>query len=253
MHARPADVEAQRVTGEILRGLDLTVMPGEVHAIIGPNGSGKSTLAASLLGSPDYEVTAGSITFLGDDVTTWPVDERAKAGMFVAFQRPQEIPGVSVTQFLRHALSTRSGTEVSITEVRSAVVDRMQRLGLNSSFAERYLDDGLSGGEKKRIEVVQLAILGPELAILDDIDAGLDLEALRVVAQGIRDVHEERESMGVVLITHNRRLLDEVEPDHVHILVDGRIVQSGGIELAEHVERSGDESFGTLTIAGAVN
>jgi Fe-S cluster assembly ATP-binding protein len=241
--ARPAELDAQSKTGDILKGLDLEVGHGEVHAIMGPNGSGKSTLGATLMGSSEYEVTAGTVTFRGDDITDWPVDERAKAGMFLAFQYPQEIAGVSVIQFLRQALSARKGLDLSVLELRLATMDWMKRLGMDSSFVDRYLNEGFSGGEKKRNEIMQLAILEPELAILDETDSGLDIDALRIVAKGIREVRADRDTMGVVLITHYQRLLDEVVPDHIHILVDGRIVQSGGMELAEQLERDGYESF----------
>ena len=243
LHARPTPEQGAEPLGEILRGLDLRVDTGEVHAIMGPNGSGKSTLGSTLLGSPEYEVTEGAVTFLGDDVTNWPTDERAKAGMFLAFQYPQEIPGVSVIQFLRQALSARKGIDLSILELRLATMEWMERLGMDSSFADRYLNEGFSGGEKKRNEIMQMAILEPELAILDETDSGLDIDALRIVAKGIREVRSERPSMGVILITHYQRLLDEIEPDHIHIIVDGRIVQSGGMELAAQLEQDGYEAF----------
>ena len=243
LHARPAVEQGAPPSDEILRGLDLVVRAGEVHAIMGPNGSGKSTLGHTLLGSPEYEVTAGSVVFRGDDVTEWPTDERAKAGMFLAFQYPQEIPGVSVIQFLRQALSARKGIDLSVLELRLATMEWMKRLDMDSSFVDRYLNEGFSGGEKKRSEVMQMAILEPELAILDETDSGLDIDALRVVAKGIREVRAARPSMGVVLITHYQRLLDEVQPDHIHILVGGRIVQSGGMELAEQFELTGYEAF----------
>ena len=246
LHARPAAEQgAAQVdrAAEILRGVDLVVAPGEVHAIMGPNGSGKSTLGATLMGSPEYEVTAGTITFRGDDVTSWPTDERAKAGMFLAFQYPQEIPGVSVIQFLRQALSARKGLDLSVLELRLATMDWMKRLGMDSSFVDRYLNEGFSGGEKKRNEIMQLAILEPELAILDETDSGLDIDALRVVAKGLREVRADRSGMGVVLITHYQRLLDEIEPDHVHVLVDGRIVASGGMDIVEELERDGYDAF----------
>jgi Fe-S cluster assembly ATP-binding protein len=243
LHAAPALEQPGAVGAEILRGLDLTVRAGEVHAIMGPNGSGKSTFGSTLLGSPEYVVTEGRIWFRGDDVTEWPTDERAKAGMFLAFQYPQEIPGVSVIQFLRQALSARKGIDLSVLELRLATMEWMKRLGMDSSFVDRYLNEGFSGGEKKRNEIMQLAILEPELAILDETDSGLDIDALRIVAKGIREVRADRPSMGVVLITHYQRLLDEVAPDHVHILVDGRIVASGGMELAEQLERDGYEAF----------
>ena len=241
LHARPADTDGP--TPEILRGLSLQVNAGEVHAIMGPNGSGKSTLANVLLASPEYEVTSGSIVYQGDDITDWPTDVRAKAGMFLAFQYPQEIPGVSVIQFLRQALSARKGIDLSVLELRLASMDWMKRLGMDSSFVDRYLNEGFSGGEKKRNEIMQMAILEPQLAILDETDSGLDIDALRIVAEGIRAVRADRPTMGVVLITHYQRLLDELRPDHVHILVNGRIVASGGMDLAERLERDGYEAF----------
>jgi Fe-S cluster assembly ATP-binding protein len=247
LHARPAEGDDD----EILRGLDLTVGAGEIHAIMGPNGSGKSTLGAALMGSPEYEVTAGSVCFRGDDVTDWPVDERAKAGMFLAFQYPQEIAGVSVIQFLRQALSARKGIDLSVLELRLASMDWMKRLGMDSGFVDRYLNEGFSGGEKKRNEIMQMAILEPELAILDETDSGLDIDALRIVAKGIHEVRADRPDMGIVLITHYQRLLDEITPDHVHILVDGRIVASGGMELVTELERNGYDAFKTSAATGS--
>ncbi len=241
LHARPA--EADDTVSDILRGLSLTVNAGEVHAIMGPNGSGKSTLASTLLGSPEYQVTSGSIVFQGDDITDWATNMRAKSGIFLAFQYPQEIPGVSVIQFLRQALSARKGIDLSVLELRLATMDWMKRLGMDSSFVDRYLNEGFSGGEKKRNEIMQMAILEPEIAILDETDSGLDIDALRIVAKGIREVRAARPTMGVVLITHYQRLLDELQPDHVHIMVEGRIVASGGMELAEQLERDGYEAF----------
>jgi len=247
LHARPTEPADGSSTdnraADILRGVSLSVAAGEVHAIMGPNGSGKSTLASTLLGSPEYEITSGRIVFNGDDVTDWPTDVRAKAGMFLAFQYPQEIPGVSVIQFLRQALSARKGLDLSVLELRLATMDWMKRLGMDSSFVDRYLNEGFSGGEKKRNEIMQMAILEPEIAILDETDSGLDIDALRIVAKGIREVRAARPSMGVVLITHYQRLLDELQPDHVHILVAGRIVASGGMELAAQLEESGYEAF----------
>jgi Fe-S cluster assembly ATP-binding protein len=183
------------------------------------------------------------VLFQGDDVTTWPTDVRAKAGMFLAFQYPQEIAGVSVIQFLRQALSARKGIDLSVLELRLATMDWMKRLGMDSSFVDRYLNEGFSGGEKKRNEIMQMAILEPELAILDETDSGLDIDALRIVATGIREIRKDRPALGIVLITHYQRLLDELTPDVVHILVGGRIVASGGMELAERLEREGYESF----------
>ena len=242
LHVRPAANDLATERPPILRGLDLTVNAGEVHAIMGPNGSGKSTLGSTLMGSPEYEVTAGTIEFLGDDVTEWPTDERAKAGMFLAFQYPQEIAGVSVIQFLRQAQSARKGIDLSVLELRLATMDWMKRLGMDSSFVDRYLNEGFSGGEKKRNEIMQMAILEPELAILDETDSGLDIDALRVVANAVNSVAQQSE-MGVLIITHYQRLLDELAPDHVHILIGGKIVTSGGMELARELERTGYESF----------
>ena len=227
----------------ILRGLDLTVGRGEIHAIMGPNGSGKSTLAATLLGSPEYEVSAGTVTFDGDDVTTWPADERAKAGMFLAFQYPQEIPGVSVIQFLRQALSARKGIDLSVLELRLSIMEWMERLDMDPSFADRFLNEGFSGGEKKRNEILQMAILEPEIAVLDETDSGLDIDALKVVAQGVQEVRRDRPELGVLAITHYQRLLEHLAPDVVHILIDGQIVDSGGPELAERLEREGYEAW----------
>ncbi len=243
LFARPASEEGDPVPTDIVKGLNLTVGEGEVHAIMGPNGCGKSTLASCLLGSPEYEVTQGSILFRGDDITEWSTDVRAKAGMFLGFQYPQEIPGVSVIQFLRQALSARKGIDLSVLELRLATMEWMKRLGMDSSFVDRYLNEGFSGGEKKRNEIMQMAILEPEIAILDETDSGLDIDALRIVAKGIREVRSERPSMGVILITHYQRLLDELAPDHVHVMIDGRIVASGGMEIAETLEVSGYESF----------
>jgi len=227
----------------ILHGIDLTVAAGEVHAIMGPNGSGKSTLAATLMGSPEYLVTGGSIRFRGDDITDWDVDVRGKAGVFLAFQYPQEVAGVSVINFLRQALSARKGIDLSVLELRLAIMEWMERLGMDPSFADRYLNEGFSGGEKKRNEILQMAILEPELAILDETDSGLDIDALKVVANGIEEVRSDRPDLGVVVITHYSRLLRELEPDHVHILMSGRIVESGGPDLADRLEAEGYEPW----------
>jgi Fe-S cluster assembly ATP-binding protein len=243
LHVRPAANDLATERPPILRGLDLTVNAGEVHAIMGPNGSGKSTLGSTLMGSPEYEVTAGTIEFLGDDVTAWPTDERAKAGMFLAFQYPQEIAGVSVIQFLRQAQSARKGIDLSVLELRLATMDWMKRLGMDSSFVDRYLNEGFSGGEKKRNEILQMAILEPELAILDETDSGLDIDALKVVAKGVNEVRHARPDLGVLVITHYQRLLDHLTPDVVHILIDGRIVATGGPELAKQLEAEGYDAW----------
>ena len=228
---------------EILRGVDLEVGAGEVHALMGPNGSGKSTLASTLLGSPEYEVTAGRILFKGDDITAWPTDVRGKAGMFLAFQYPQAIAGVSVLNFLRQALSARKGIDLSVLELRLSILEWMDRLDMDPSFMDRYLNEGFSGGEKKRNEILQMAILEPELAVLDETDSGLDIDALKVVAKGVQEVRTDRPSLGVLAITHYQRLLDHLRPDVVHILMDGVVVDSGGPELAERLEREGYDAW----------
>jgi Fe-S cluster assembly ATP-binding protein len=229
---------------EILKGVDLQVQPGEVHALMGPNGSGKSTLASTLLGSPEYQVTSGRLLYKGEDITAWPTDVRAKAGIFLAFQYPQEIAGVPVRSFLQQALAARKGIEdLSALETRLAIIDWMGRLDMDPAFADRYLNEGFSGGEKKRNEILQMAILEPDLAILDETDSGLDIDALRIVASGVNEVRKDRPELGVVLITHYQRILDLLTPDRVHILVDGRIVESGGPDLAERLEREGYEAF----------
>ena len=227
----------------ILHGVDLTINSGEIHAVMGPNGSGKSTLATALMGSPEYEVIGGNIRLHGDEISDWDADVRAKAGMFLAFQYPQEISGVSVRNFLRLAASARRDEEVSAIDIYVSMQEWMSRLDMDASFMDRYLNEGFSGGEKKRNEVLQLAILEPEFAILDETDSGLDIDALKVVANGVREVHQEKPEMGVLLITHYQRLLSELKPDYVHILFDGRIVESGGPELAERLEKEGYERF----------
>jgi len=238
------DLHASATDGvEILRGVDLVVHPGEIHALMGPNGSGKSTLASVLLGSPEYEVTSGSVRFRGDEITDWSPDVRGKAGIFLAFQYPLEIAGVSVINFLRQALSARKGLDLSVLELRLSIMDWMDRLGMDPSFADRYVNEGFSGGEKKRNEILQMAILEPEMAILDETDSGLDIDALRVVADGVNEVRSDRTGMGVLAITHYQRLLDHLRPDVVHILIDGRIVERGGSEIAERLEREGYEAF----------
>ncbi|MEM7288296.1 MAG: Fe-S cluster assembly ATPase SufC [Actinomycetota bacterium] len=227
----------------ILKGVTLTVREGEVHALMGPNGSGKSTLASALLGSPEYEITAGSIRFRGDDITDWSAEVRGKAGLFLAFQYPQEFPGVSVLNFLRQAVLARRGEEISVLDLRKSMLRWMDRLGMDSSFADRYLNEGFSGGEKKRNEILQMALLEPEMAILDETDSGLDIDALKIVATGVQEVRKDRTELGVLAITHYQRLLDHLEPDHVHILIDGAIVESGGLELVERLERDGYEAW----------
>jgi Fe-S cluster assembly ATP-binding protein len=242
LHARPV-TDDDETPEDILRGLSLTIGAGEVHAIMGPNGCGKSTLASTLLASPEYEVTSGDIFLKGENITDWTTDVRAKSGMFLAFQYPQEIAGVSVIQFLRQALSARKGVDLSVLELRLSAMDWMKRLGMDSSFVDRYLNEGFSGGEKKRNEIMQMALLEPEFAVLDETDSGLDIDALRIVAKGIREVRADRPELGILLITHYQRLLDELQPDHVHIMIDGRIVKSGGMEVAAELEKNGYEAY----------
>ena len=242
LHARPV-TEDTDPTDEILRGVTLSIAAGEIHAIMGPNGCGKSTLASTLLASPEYEVTSGDLFFKGDNITEWTTDVRAKAGIFLAFQYPQEIAGVSVIQFLRQSLSARKGIDLSVLELRLSAMDWMKRLGMDSSFVDRYLNEGFSGGEKKRNEIMQMALLEPDFAVLDETDSGLDIDALRIVAKGIREVRVDRPNMGILLITHYQRLLDELQPDHVHIMIDGRIVKSGGMEVAAELEKNGYEAY----------
>ena len=227
----------------ILKGVDLVVEAGQVHALMGPNGSGKSTLANTLLGNPAYQVTAGQILFKGEDITGWEPDVRGKAGVFLAFQYPEEIPGVPVAQFLRQALSARRGTDLSVLELRVSIMEWMKKLGMDPSFGDRYLNEGFSGGEKKRNEVLQMAILEPEIAILDETDSGLDIDALGVVARGVQAVRQARPELGVLVVTHYHRILDQLAPDVVHLLVDGRIVTSGGPELAVRIEQEGYEAW----------
>jgi len=234
LHASAGDVP-------ILKGVDLSVDRGEIHALMGPNGSGKSTLANVLMGHPSYEVTEGRILFNGEDVTAATPTDRAQAGMFLAFQYPEEIPGVSVIQFLRQALSNRTGIDYTVLELRLKVMDAMKALGMESSFADRYLNEGFSGGERKRNEVLQMAVLEPLLAVMDETDSGLDIDALQTVAEGVnRLVSPER---GFLVITHYQRLLDYVTPHHVHIFMDGRVLASGGPELATRLEDEGYEAF----------
>jgi len=232
-----------QVAAEILRGVSLTIGEGEIHALMGPNGSGKSTLASTLMGSPAYEVTSGRILFRGDDITAWGADVRAKAGVFLAFQYPQEIAGVSVLNFLRQSLSARKGIEMSVLELHLSLLEWTERLEMDESFMERYVNEGFSSGEKKRNEILQMAVLEPEFAILDETDPELDNDTLRTIAKGVQEIRKDRPALGALAITHHQRLLDHLEPDRVHILIDGRVVQSGGPEVATVLEEDGYESF----------
>jgi Fe-S cluster assembly ATP-binding protein len=224
---------------EIVKGLDLEVNEGEIHAIMGPNGSGKSTLANVLMGHPRYEVTGGSIEFRGQDVFELEPDERAKLGMFLAFQYPSEVPGVSVANFLRTAVNSVREEELSPMDMYRLIQEKMKIMRMDPRFAERYLNEGFSGGEKKRNEILQMLMLDPRLAIMDETDSGLDIDALQVVARGVNELRGPEFS--AVIITHYQRILRYIEPDRVHVMLDGRIVTSGGQELAEELEEKGYE------------
>ena len=223
--------------GEILKGLDLEVGKGEIHAIMGPNGSGKSTLSNVLMGHPRYEVTEGSVEFLGEDLLELEADERARLGMFLAFQYPSEVPGVSVANFLRTAVNSVREEELSPMDMYRLLQEKMKIMQMDPKFAERYLNEGFSGGEKKRNEILQMLMLQPKLAIMDETDSGLDIDALQVVARGVNELRGPEFS--AVVITHYQRILRYIEPDHVHVMLDGRLVTSGGKELAEALEEKG--------------
>ena len=227
---------------EILRGVDLTVRSGETHAIMGPNGSGKSTLAYSIAGHPKYTITSGSVTLDGEDVLAMSVDERARAGLFLAMQYPVEVPGVSVSNFLRTSVTAVRGEAPKLRTWVKDVRTEMESLEMDAAFAERNVNEGFSGGEKKRHEVLQLALLKPKIAVLDETDSGLDVDALRVVSEGVNRSREDSD-VGVLLITHYTRILRYIQPDFVHVFFDGRIVESGGPELADHLEAEGYARF----------
>lgn len=228
----------------ILKGIDLLIKQGEVHALMGPNGSGKSTLAYTLAGHPAYEPTAGQVIFDGEDVLEMEPDERSRAGLFLAFQYPAAVPGVTLAKFLRQAINSRRKAAdpedkgISIPEFRRLLKEKMDMLGIDPKFAGRYLNEGFSGGEKKRVEILQMATVEPKIAIMDETDSGLDIDALRIVSEGALRLKEEMD-MGVLVITHYQRILNYIEPDYVHIMLDGRIVESGGPELALELEERG--------------
>jgi Fe-S cluster assembly ATP-binding protein len=239
---------------EILQGIDLEIGKGEVHAIMGPNGSGKTTLAYALMGHPAYEITGGDVLFDGESILELGPDERAQRGLFLAFQYPHAIPGVTVTSFLRSAINAvrkaRAGADdpIPIPEFRTELLAAMERLGVSREMAQRYLNEGFSGGEKKRIEILQMAMLKPRMAVLDETDSGLDIDALRVVSGGVRALVGPE--MGALVITHYQRILNYIKPDFVHVFVNGRIVESGGADLAHKLEAEGYEAFMPEIVGG---
>ncbi len=241
MSLKVEDLEASVEDEKIVKGVSLEVNPGEVHAIMGPNGSGKSTLCKALMGNPEYSLDAGKIILDGEDVTDEETDERARKGLFLGFQYPSEISGVKVSEFLKEALNAKreeQGEEpIGMTEFRELVREKLDLLDMEEEYVRRYLNKGFSGGEKKRNEILQMAVLDPKYAVLDEIDSGLDIDALKVVAKGIKTLADEER--GVLMITHYQRILDHIQPDHVHIMVDGNIVKSGGSELAKKLEAEG--------------
>ena len=236
LSAKVADEEVS-----ILNNLDLTLESGQIHAIMGPNGSGKSTLAKVLAGHPSYQVTGGEVLYLGQSILEMEPDERALAGIFMAFQYPVEIPGVSIANFLRTALQARlgRGEELDLFDFQDQLLESMKLLEVEPSFAERPVNDGFSGGEKKRNEILQMAVLQPTLAIMDETDSGLDIDALQIVSKGVNTLQQQNPEMTILMITHYQRLLDYIKPDLVHVMVDGKIVRTGGPELALELERQG--------------
>tara|TARA_Y100000590_G_C15628774_1_gene980363 strand:+ start:94 stop:840 length:747 start_codon:yes stop_codon:yes gene_type:complete len=228
---------------KILNGISLEINEGEVHALMGPNGCGKSTLASTLLGSPEYVVEEGTISYKGEEISSLDSSERGKRGMFLAFQYPQEFPGVSVLNFLRQTVEARTSKEISILNLRKQMLSWMERLDMDSAFADRYLNEGFSGGEKKRNEILQMALLEPDFAVLDETDSGLDIDALQIVANGVNEIRKSRPNLGILTITHYQRLLDHLRPDYVHILVEGGIIDTGGFELVEKLDSQGYEGW----------
>ncbi|WP_430592986.1 Fe-S cluster assembly ATPase SufC [Humidisolicoccus flavus] len=235
-------IETDQGVKQILKGVDVTIKEGEIHAIMGPNGSGKSTLAYTIAGHPRYKVDSGSITLDGEDVLEMSVDERARAGLFLAMQYPVEIPGVTVSNFLRTAKTAVSGEAPKIREWIGEVRGAMEALRMDSTFSERNVNEGFSGGEKKRHEILQLELLKPKFAVLDETDSGLDVDALRIVSEGVNRV-KENTGLGVLLITHYTRILRYIKPDFVHVFVDGKVAERGGAELADRLEEEGYDRF----------
>lgn len=233
------DVHVTVESKEVVKGVSLTIRPGEIHAIMGKNGSGKSSLSNALAGHPSYQITSGEVTLDGRNLLEMAADERSRAGMFLAFQYPVAIPGVTVSNFLRTALQAHRGKDADMSDFRKLLRAEMKALDVDEAFVSRYLNDGFSGGEKKRIEILQMAVLGPRMAILDETDSGLDIDALKTVAEGINRFHNDNN--GILLVTHYQRLLNYVRPDFVHVMMDGRLVKSGGPELALKLEERGYE------------
>jgi Fe-S cluster assembly ATP-binding protein len=260
MEIRDLHVHIADQDKEILKGIDLTVEAGKIHAIMGPNGSGKSTLAYTLAGHPNYEVIDGEVLYRGENILDMEPDERSKQGVFLAFQYPVAVAGVTVANFLRAAINAHraeegrdpKATAMPIAEFRKLLNERMKMLDMSPDFARRYLNEGFSGGEKKRLEILQMAMLQPSIAIMDETDSGLDIDALRIVANGVNTIKQQNPEMGVLVITHYQRLLNYIKPDYVHVLMDGQIVREGGPELALELEEKGydfirEEVFGNAS------
>ena len=235
-------IETEQGTKEILKGVSMTISSGEIHAIMGPNGSGKSTLASTIAGHPRYEVTSGSITLDGADVLEMEPDERAQAGLFLAMQYPVEVPGVTMTNFLRTAKTAIDGEAPKLRTWTKEVREAMEKLKIDADFANRNVNEGFSGGEKKRVEILQLELFKPKFAVLDETDSGLDIDALRVVSEGVNRAQQEN-NMGTLLITHYTRILNYIKPDYVHVFVDGRVAEQGGPQLADELEANGYDRF----------
>lgn len=260
LEIRDLRVQIEGEDKEILKGINLTIQAGKIHAVMGPNGSGKSTLAYTLAGHPRYEVLDGEVLYNGENILELEADERSKAGLFLAFQYPVSVAGVSVANFLRAAINAHRGEEgkdtrqtaIPIAEYRKLLNEKMKMLDMAPEFARRYLNEGFSGGEKKRLEILQMAMLQPSIAIMDETDSGLDIDALRIVANGVNQVKEQNPGLGVLVITHYQRLLNYIKPDFVHVLMDGQIVREGGPELALELEEKGydwirEEVFGNAS------
>lgn len=237
------NLQAQVDGKKILQGVNLDLKPGEIHTLMGPNGSGKSTLAQVLAGHPNYSVTAGEVLFEDKDLLELTPDERAQAGLFLAFQYPAVIPGVSLGNLLRQAYNNLKGEKLTPVKFKKLIKDKLDLLKMDEQYLSRSVNDGFSGGEKKKAEILQMAALEPRLAILDETDSGLDVDALRIVAEGVKAIHKDKKDMGVLIITHYQRILHHIQPDQVHVMVDGKIVKSGDHKLAEKLEKSGYENI----------